>query len=66
MRDLSSDILGTGDALVKHHDADHTKTTVVDLDLKGLPGNANADEIKKLAAVKHVISASIDHDSITN
>lgn len=66
IRDLSSDILGTGESLQKHIDADNGKNQVIDLDLKGLPASAHADDLKKLANVKHVINAVIDHDSITN
>lgn len=66
IRDLSSDILGTGDSLQKHVDADNSKNLVVELDLKGLPAGAQAEDLKKLANVKHVITAVIDHDSITN
>jgi len=47
-------------------DADNTKNQVIDLDLKGLPASAMAEDLKKLANVKHVITAVIDHDSITN
>ena len=39
---------------------------MIDLDLKGLPSNADSESIKKMANVKHVISATLDHDSITN
>ncbi len=34
--------------------------------MKGLPSSAQAEDLKKLANVKHVITAVIDHDSITN
>lgn len=40
IRDLSSDILGTGESIQKHIDADNTKNQVIDLDLKGLPPTA--------------------------
>ncbi len=66
IRDLSSDILGTGESLQKHFDADLSKTQIVDLDLKGLPQNAHEEELKRIAGVKHIISASIDTHSITN
>jgi hypothetical protein len=46
---LSSDILGTGNALSRFHDADDAKNTLIDLDLKGLPSSAKEEEIKKLA-----------------
>lgn len=66
IRDLSSDIHGIGDSLQKHIDADPSKNTIVDLDVKGLPRTAHEDDLKRLANVKHVITASIEHDSITN
>ncbi len=50
----------------KHFDADLSKTQIVDLDLKGLPQNAHEEELKRIAGVKHIISASIDTHSITN
>lgn len=65
MRDLSSDILGTGDSIAKYQQA-NAKSTVVDLDLKGLGENTQAEDLKKIAAVKHVISAQVETDSIRN
>lgn len=47
-------------------DADHTKNTVVELDLKDLTPNIQIEDLKKLANVKHVIKVVVDHDSITN
>lgn len=65
-RDLSSDIFAVGQNLQKHFEADNDKNVIVDLALKGLPQTANEDQLKKIAQVKHVISAAVDHDSITN
>jgi len=36
IRDLSSDILATGENMQQHVDADNTKNQIVDFDLKGL------------------------------
>lgn len=66
IRDLSSDILGTGDSMQKHFDADHTKNQVVDLDIKGLPGSTQAEDLKRISGVKHVISSIVDTNSLTN
>lgn len=66
MRDLSSDILGTGESMQKHYDADVAKTQVVDLDIKGLPESAQADDLKRIAGVKHVINYSVETNSLTN
>lgn len=66
MRDLSSDIHGIGESMQKHYDADVSKTQVIDLDVKGLPGHAQADDLKRIAGVKHVISTSVDTNSVTN
>jgi hypothetical protein len=66
MRDLSSDILGIGESMQKHFDADPTKNTIIDLDLKGLPPTVQESDLKKLAGVKHVINATLDLDKITN
>jgi len=64
VRDLSSDILGTGNTLQKFNEA--TETQVVDLDVKGLPSHAQSEDIKKISGVKHVISAVVEHDALTN
>ena len=66
MRDLSSDIYGTGESIQKHFDADPSKNTIIDLDLKGLPPTVQESDLKKYAGVKHVIAATIDLDKITN
>ena len=34
--------------------------------MKGLNENVGADDIKRIAGVKHVISATVDEDSIKN
>jgi hypothetical protein len=65
MRDLSSDIHGTGDTLNKYQQA-NAQSTVVDLDLKGLGENTQVEDLKKIASVKHVISVQVDSDSIRN
>ena len=39
---------------------------VVDLDLRDLPESANTESLKKTSGVKHIISASVDEDSIKN
>jgi len=39
---------------------------VIDLDLKNLPVSIDEIEIKKQAKVKHVISATLDVDKLTN
>ena len=57
MRDLSSDILGTGESMQKHFEADNSKNQVIDLDIKGLPPTIQELDIKKIAGVKHVIGA---------
>jgi hypothetical protein len=36
------------------------------LDVNGLPSHANADDLKKISGVKHVILATIDEDAIRN
>lgn len=38
----------------------------MDLVIKGLPKHADEIMLKKAAQIKHVISAKVDHDSITN
>ena len=64
MKDLSSDILGTGNSLSKFNEI--KKTTIVDLDIGGLPEHVQPDDLKKLSGVKHIINATIDQDSIRN
>jgi hypothetical protein len=64
-RDLSSDILGTGNTFLKYQGQD-VGSTLIDFDLKALPPNIKEDEIKKIAGVKHVISVKLDHDAIRN
>jgi hypothetical protein len=39
IRDLSSNVLGTGNA-IEHYNAADKQTLVVDLDVRGLPPNA--------------------------
>lgn len=65
MRDLSSDVLGTGNTIQHYHNAEK-QTVVVDLDVKGLPENVKADDLKKISGAKHVISAVVDEDAIRN
>ena len=50
IRDLSSDILGTGNTLNKFNQ--ETKGDIIDLDLKALPPTTDQDELKKIANVK--------------
>lgn len=63
VKELSSNILGGADTSTKYV---NEATTVVDLDLKGLPSTTQAEDLKKISGVKHVISAVIDQDSIRN
>lgn len=65
IRDLSSDILGTGNAISAYSMADK-QTVIVDLDVKGLGENTRPEDLKKISGVKHVISAVVDEDSIRN
>lgn len=58
VKDLSSDILGTGNTLSKYNEI--KQTTVVDLDVAGLPEHAQPDDLKKISGVKHVINATIE------
>lgn len=37
---------------------------VVDLVIHGLPENANAEDLRRLASVKHVVDATVEEDSI--
>lgn len=68
VRDLSSDILGVGSSLARYQSitAENQKGEVVDLDLRALPQQTKEDDLKKIANVKHVISATVDQDSITS
>ncbi len=66
VQDLASDIHGTGSATASYKNNDHTKNNIVDFDLKDLPQNVTVEELKKIAKVKHVISAQLDEDSIRN
>lgn len=58
VKDLSSDILGTGNSLSKFNQV--KPATIVDLDVGGLPEHIHSDDLKKLSGVKHVINATID------
>jgi len=62
---LSSDILGLGNTLNKYKDA-NKQSVVVDYNLKGLPETIKEEDLKKIAGVKHVISATVEHDNIKN
>lgn len=63
VREMASNILG-GDSSNKF--SQNQETTVVDLDLKGLPESTQVEDLKKISGAKHVISAVIDQDSIRN
>lgn len=63
-RELSSDVLGTGNTINRFNDV--KQSIVVDLDLKDLPQNINEEDLKKVSGAKHVIVATIDQDSIRN
>ena len=58
IKDLSSDILCTGNTLQNFNQAQHSQ--VVDLDINDLPPNIHEDDLKKLSGAKHVISVNID------
>lgn len=66
MRDLSSDIMGTGSAIQVYSKAADLKPLVVDLDVKGLSANTKAEDLKHISGAKHVISAVVEEDSIRN
>lgn len=34
--------------------------------MKGLPSHTQSEDLKKISGVKHVISATVDHDALTN
>jgi hypothetical protein len=65
IRDLSSDILGTGNAIQAYSKADN-QTVVVDLDVNGLGTSTKPEDLKKISGAKHVISAVVDEDAIQN
>lgn len=65
MRDLSSNILGTGNTIQHYQNVDKP-TVVVDFDVKGLPENIKSDDLKKISGAKHIISAAVDEDAIRN
>ncbi len=65
VRDLSSDLLGTGETTAKYLDKSH-KNEVYDLDLKGLPANADKISVKTALGIKHVIEVTVNHDNLTN
>jgi hypothetical protein len=59
LKDLSSDVLGTGNT-IKHYQNANKETILVDLDLKGLPAATQADDLKKISGAKHIISAVVE------
>jgi len=65
IRDLSSDVLGTGNTIQHYAKADNP-TYVADLDIKGLTEATHPEDLKKISGAKHIISAVVDHDAITN
>lgn len=65
MRDLSSDFMGGGDSMNKYSYA-NVQTTIVDLDVRGLPESTQPEDLKKIAGVKHVITSVVESDSIKN
>jgi hypothetical protein len=58
-RDLSSDIMGIGElgAASKYAQSNPQDTKIVDLAVKGLSDNVQADDLKKISGAKHVISS---------
>ena len=65
IRDLSSDVLGTGNTIQHYAKADNP-TYVADLDIKGLTEATHPEDLKKISGAKHIISAVVDHDAIKN
>jgi len=59
IKDLSSDVLGTGNT-IQHYNAADRQTMVVDLDVRGLPPTAQSEDLKKISGAKHVISAVVE------
>jgi phage tail sheath gpL-like len=61
---MSSDILGAGCATNQYRNNAEKKGEVIDLEVVGLPDNASAQALKKIASVKHVISTTVEEDNI--
>lgn len=61
VKEMSSNFMGDEPTF-----SDPKPSLVVDFDLTNLPENANPEFIKKTAGVKHVVSATIEEDSIKN
>lgn len=61
--------IGGGDICSKYaaaHQSNPQDTVVVDLAVRGLSDNIQADDLKKISGAKHVISSKVDTDSIRN
>jgi hypothetical protein len=63
MMDLASNLFGQQTARAA---SPSKPEKVVDLVIHGLPENANAQDLRRLASVKHVVDATVEEDSIKN
>lgn len=65
MREMSSNILEDGGNTLSRYN-EVAKSVIVDFDLRDLPASIKEEDLKKVSGAKHVISATIDQDSIRN
>lgn len=63
VKELASSILGN--EFLNGYE-NQKKADVLDLKISGLPGNSNIDDLKKAVGAKHIISTTIEVDSIKN
>lgn len=65
IKDLSSNLLGQECAYTKYSTVAHDNN-VVELVVTGLPSQTQAADLKRVAGVKHIVEAIVDHDTIKN
>uniref|UniRef100_A0A7S3IEP1 Uncharacterized protein n=1 Tax=Strombidium inclinatum TaxID=197538 RepID=A0A7S3IEP1_9SPIT len=64
-KNLASNFAGHDALRYYEKPADPVQTTVVDIDLSGLPPSCDDQTVKRVANVKHVISTDLQHDNLT-
>lgn len=64
IKDLSSNLMGQ-DAYSKYGGV-RENASVVELVVSGLPSDAQAGDLRRIAGAKHVVEAVVDQDTIKN
>lgn len=60
----SNDPVTGSSSMAGYNLRENSKPDVIELDLSGLGANVDAQEVRKMAGVRHVISSTVDEDNM--